>query len=64
MKCKHCGFTNHVKGAEWCQECGAKLLFMYCENPNCPSDGKILLPDDAIYCPYCGEEISARYGED
>lgn len=64
MKCKFCGFDKHVDGAEWCQECGNRLPSEYCQNPNCSSEGKVPLPDDAIYCPYCGDEIMTGYGDD
>ena len=64
MKCVKCGFSDHVEGAEYCQECGAKLPSYYCMNPNCPSEGKIYLPENAIYCPYCGDKLTANDGLD
>jgi len=54
--CPICGFKDHVKGAEYCQQCGQRIGKNYCLNPNCPKGKQADIPDDAHFCPFCGEK--------
>jgi len=58
--CPNCGYSEHISGAHFCQNCGIELL-NFCTNPNCetnelPSEEYQAIPHDAKYCPYCGEK--------
>ena len=55
--CVNCGRSEHLPGADYCDECGTKIADKRCYHPNCPDEGKTVLRQDSGYCPFCGEEL-------
>lgn len=60
--CINCGFSDHLDGAEYCQNCGISLR-NFCPDENCeannvPDIEYSTLPNNAKYCPYCGQETT------
>lgn len=65
--CPKCGNPNCEADHSYCWNCGIELGNC-CENENCFSAGQtdaehgvLDLPDNYVYCPYCGE--LTRYGK-
>lgn len=60
--CPNCGFSDHLKNASFCQNCGIEL-HNYCTDPECEKNSVCdveysSLPNDAKYCPYCGSKTT------
>jgi len=52
MRCASCSFENEA-GAQFCEECGAKLVRA------CPSCGREVRPT-AKFCPACGAPLTVQ----
>ena len=60
-KCPRCGFSDHIKEPNFCQECGASLV-NYCTNDMCNFNNgdDIPIPFNAKFCPECGSESTFK----
>lgn len=62
ISCINCGFSEHINDAEYCQNCGISLK-NFCMDNNCEANNVesieyAALPNDAKYCPYCGQKTT------
>lgn len=59
VKCRKCGFEDHLEDAIYCQGCGTNLT-NYCTDTNCDPGytDEYGIPYEADYCPYCGSPAS------